>query len=137
MSRQESPAGIGSVRAADIAVWVCQALLVLVFLAAGSAKLLGAEAMVEAFDIIGAGQWLRYVVGVLEVAGVLGLLVPRLAGLAALGLAGLMSGAVITNLVIDEFSLLAVVLLLLSATVAWGRRDRTRALLVRPAAIAG
>ncbi|MEV6752863.1 DoxX family protein [Streptomyces sp. NPDC051214] len=119
----------GTGRAADIALRVFQALLVLVFLAAGAAKLAGAEAMVEAFDQIGAGQWLRYFVGCLELLGVIGLLVPRLVGLAALGLVGLMVGAVITNLVIDAFSLLAVILLLLSTVVAWGRRDRTRALL--------
>ncbi|MGV9310694.1 DoxX family protein [Streptomyces sp. NPDC003691] len=108
------------------AVLVCQALLILTFLAAGSAKLAGAEQMVDAFDEIGAGQWLRYFVGVLEVAGSVGLLVPRLSGLAALGLAALMVGAVITNIIISAFSLLAVVLLLLSAAVAWARRDRIR-----------
>jgi uncharacterized membrane protein YphA (DoxX/SURF4 family) len=129
MSGQTRTAGDRSGRVRDTALWVFQALLVLVFLAAGTAKLAGAEAMVEAFDEIGAGQWLRYFVGCLELLGVLGLLVPRLVGLAALGLVGLMSGAVITNLVIDAFSLLAVVLLLLSTVVAWGRRNRTRALL--------
>ncbi|MFB6518169.1 DoxX family protein [Streptomyces sp. NPDC056401] len=134
MRMQERPSDVRSSQAADISLWVCQALLVLVFLAAGSAKLLGAEAMVEAFDDIGAGQWLRYFTGVAEVAGVLGLLVPRLAGLAALGLTGLMIGAVITNVITDAFSILAVVLLLLSATVAWGRRERTRALL-RPVTV--
>ncbi|MGW6022242.1 DoxX family protein [Streptomyces sp. NPDC055099] len=119
----------GTGRATDITLRVCQALLVLVFLAAGAAKLAGAEAMVEAFDQIGAGQWLRYVVGCVELLGVVGLLVPRLVGLAALGLVGLMVGAVITNVVVDAFSLLAVILLLLSTMVAWGRRDRTKALL--------
>ncbi|MFJ7269979.1 DoxX family protein [Streptomyces sp. NPDC099050] len=134
MNTQENSPGIRSGRAVDIALWTCQALLVLVFLAAGSAKLLGAEAMVEAFDDIGAGQWLRYFTGVAEVAGALGLLAPRLVGLAALGLAGLMIGAVITNIITDAFSVLAVILLLLSATVAWGRRERTRTLL-RPATV--
>ncbi|WP_371530682.1 DoxX family protein [Streptomyces sp. NBC_01283] len=124
-------AGAGSGRTTVIALWVSQALLTLVFLAAGTAKLAGAEPMVEAFDQIGAGQWLRYFVGCLELLGVVGLLVPRLVGLAALGLVSLMVGAVITNLVIDAFSLLAVILLLLGTVVAWGRRDRTKALLPR------
>lgn len=84
--------------------------------------------MIEAFDEIGAGHWLRYLVGMLEVAGSVGLLVPRLSGVAALGLASLMIGAVITNIIISAFSILAVILLLLSAAVAWGRRDRLRAL---------
>ncbi|MGX1133806.1 putative oxidoreductase [Streptomyces glaucescens] len=132
MSGRDTP-GNRTGRATDIVLWICQALLVLVFLAAASAKLAGAEEMVEAFDTIGAGQWLRYLVGVIELTGAVGLLVPRLVGLAALGLATLMVCAITTNLVIDEFSLLAVILLALSATLAWGRRDRTRALLRRPA----
>ncbi|WP_405792444.1 DoxX family protein [Streptomyces sp. NBC_01506] len=121
-------------RATEIAIWVCQALLVLVFLTAGFAKLLSAEQMVDSFDDIGAGQWLRYLVGVVEITGVVGLLVPRLVGLAALGLVGLMLGAMITNVVVDEFSSLAVFLFLLAAVVAWGRRDRTAALL-RPGSV--
>jgi hypothetical protein len=134
MSGRDAP-GNRTGRAADIVLWICQALLVLVFLAAASAKLAGAEEMVEAFDTIGAGQWLRYVVGVIELVGAVGLLVPRLVGLAALGLATLMICAIITNLVIDEFSLLAVILLVLGATLAWGRRDRIKALLRRPATV--
>ncbi|MGW1279608.1 DoxX family protein [Streptomyces tsukubensis] len=116
---------VGAVR---IAVLACQTTLIVVFMAAGSAKLAGAEQMIEAFDEIGAGHWLRYLVGMLEVAGSVGLLVPRLSGVAALGLASLMIGAVITNIIISAFSILAVILLLLSAAVAWGRRDRLRAL---------
>ncbi|MGY3204823.1 DoxX family protein [Streptomyces sp. TE5632] len=134
MSERETSPGYRAGRAVDITIWACQAVLVLVFLAAGSAKLAGAEEMVKAFDDIGAGQWLRYFVGVVEVIGAIGLLVPRLVGLAALGLAGLMTGAVITNLVIDAFSLLAVILLLLSVLVAWGRRDRVGTL-IRPATV--
>jgi putative oxidoreductase len=41
--------------------------------------------MVEMFANIGIGQWFRYVVGALEVAGAAGVLVPRVSGLAALG----------------------------------------------------
>ncbi|MEV0776475.1 DoxX family protein [Streptomyces sp. NPDC050433] len=133
MSRPESASGNGAGKAAEIVLWICHALLVLVFLAAGAAKIAGAQQMVEAFDQIGAGQWLRYFVGVVELTGVLGLLVPRLVGLAALGLVALMTGAMITNVVIDAFSLLAVILFVLGSVVAWGRRDRTRAL-IRPGA---
>jgi uncharacterized membrane protein len=45
------------------------------------------------FATIGIGQWFRYVVGALELAGAVGVLIPRLSGLAALGLIGLMAGA--------------------------------------------
>jgi putative oxidoreductase len=109
-------------RATNIALWVLQAVL----------KLTGSPEMVELFATAGAGQWLRYLVGTLEVAGAVGLLVPRLSGLAALGLAGLMVGATATNLfVLGESPWLPIGLLLASILIAWGRRSRTRALAAR------
>ena len=54
-----------------------QAALGLVYVCAGSAKLLGADIMVEAFDVTGLGQSLRIVVGMLEIVGGLCLFVPR------------------------------------------------------------
>jgi putative oxidoreductase len=82
------------------------------------------------FAEIGAGQWFRFLVGGLEIAGALGLLVPRLLGPAALGLVGLMAGAAATNaLLLGTSPLLPIVLLLGAALVAWGRRERTRAVL--------
>jgi DoxX-like family len=54
-----------------------QAALGLVYVCAGGAKLLGADIMVEAFDVTGLGQSLRIAVGVLEVCGGLCLFVPR------------------------------------------------------------
>jgi DoxX-like family len=54
-----------------------QAALGLVYVCAGGAKLLGADIMVEAFDVTGLGQSLRIAVGVLEVCGGVCLFVPR------------------------------------------------------------
>jgi uncharacterized membrane protein len=54
-----------------------QAFLGLIYLCLGSAKLLGADIMVEAFDATGLGQSLRVAVGVLEIFGGLCLFVPR------------------------------------------------------------
>ena len=116
----------------NVALWVLQALLAFQFAGGGLAKLAGSPELVDLFASIGAGQWLRYLVGALEVAGAVGLLVPRLSGLAALGLAALMVGATVTNLfVIGERPWLPVGLLLVSAVIAWGRRSRTRALAAR------
>ena len=116
-------------RAGNVGLWVLQAGLALQFAGGGLLKLSGAPVMAELFADIGAGQWLRYLVGLLEVAGAVGLLVPRLSGLAALGLAGLMVGAAATNLfVIDESPWLPIGLLLVSALVALGRWSQTRAL---------
>ena len=114
-------------RRVNVALWVLQAVLALQFAGGGLAKLAGSPELVELFADIGAGQWLRYVVGALEVARAVGLLVPRLSGLAALGLAALMVGATVTNLfIIGERPWLPVGLLLVAAVVAWGRRSRTR-----------
>lgn len=119
-------------RPLSITLWLLQLLLAFQFAGGGWLKLSGAPVMVELFDAIGAGQWLRLLVGGLEVAGALGLLVPRLCGLAALGLSALMLGATATNLLIlgaDPW--VALVLLLLNALVAWGRWPETRRLLAR------
>jgi uncharacterized membrane protein YphA (DoxX/SURF4 family) len=58
-------------------VYRLQAVLGLIYVCAGSAKLLGADIMVEAFDVTGLGQSLRIAVGVLEICGGLCLFVPR------------------------------------------------------------
>jgi hypothetical protein len=69
-----------------------QAFLGLIYLCAGSAKLLGAEIMVEAFDATGLGQSLRVAVGVLEICGGLCLLIPRASIYAAVVLGCTMVG---------------------------------------------
>lgn len=113
-------------RALSIALWALQALLALMFAMAGLSKVFGDRAMVEMFAAIGIGQWFRYVVGALELAGAAGVLIPRLSGLAALGLVCLMAGAILTNvLVLGASPLLPIGLLVVSALVAWGRWPRT------------
>src|SRR5258706_9421095 len=57
--------------------WALRLLLALAFGAAGAAKLAGAVQMIQVFDLIGIGQWFRYVTGVVEVAGAGLPLVPR------------------------------------------------------------
>ncbi len=94
--------------------------LAVVFAAAGLAKLGGEPAMVEMFADIGAGAWLRYLVGACEVAGAVGLLVPRLTCAAALGLTGLMVGATVTNVAVLDTS--PVLTLLLALAAAWVAR---------------
>ena len=113
-------------RPLSIALWALQALLALMFAMAGLAKVFGDPAMVEMFATIGVGQWFRYAVGALEISGAVGVLIPRLSGLAALGLVCLMAGAILTNLfVLGASPLLPIGLLVASAVVAWARRPRT------------
>ena len=79
-------------------LWAAQILLAALFVfGAALPKLVGSQEMVQEFGLIGAGQWLRYLVGTAEVAGAIGLLTPWLAGLAATGLAANMAGATIIN----------------------------------------
>ncbi|MDQ5840785.1 MAG: DoxX family protein [Chloroflexota bacterium] len=63
-----------------------QFLLAAAFLFFGIRKLTGDEVIVQTFSEIGAGQWFRYFVGTIEVSGAIGLLIPRLSGLAAIAL---------------------------------------------------
>jgi uncharacterized membrane protein YphA (DoxX/SURF4 family) len=79
-------------------LWAAQILLAAFFVfGAALPKLTGSHSAVQEFGLIGAGQWLLYLVGIAELAGAIGLLTPRLAGLAAAGLAADMAGATIVN----------------------------------------
>lgn len=112
-------------RAANIALWVAQALLAALFAFAGLGKLLGSQEVIAAFDQIGLGQWFRYFTGAAELSGAVGLLIPRLSGLAALGLVCVMIGAVIAHLLVLPPPVLALVpvalgsLLVLIARARW------------------
>ena len=119
----------GRGRAVQVALWALQILLAIMFAMAGLAKVFGDQAMVGMFAIIGIGQWFRYLVGVLEIAGAVGVLIPRFSGLAALGLMCLMAGATATNIFVLHASPLSpIVLVVVSALVAWGHWFQTRAL---------
>jgi uncharacterized membrane protein YphA (DoxX/SURF4 family) len=108
-----------------VALWFVRGLLALAFVAAGSAKLYGVPMLVEEFHHIGLGQWFRYVTGGLEILGAILLLVPNRAALGAMLLICIMIGAVITHLfVIGGSPVPAIVLLALSAIVAYAKRDQ-------------
>lgn len=103
---------------------VTQLLLAALFATAGGMKLAGAPSMIETFDSIGMGQWLRYVTGIVELAGGLALLLPVLAPFAAVVLAATMVGATLAHLfVLPGAPLLAIVLFALCALIAWKGRD--------------
>jgi len=113
----------------NVALWVLQIAAAGMFLMAGFLKLSGNEQMVGLFEAIGVGQWFRFLTGALEVAGAILLLVPRTSGLSALMLAGVMVCAVVTHLFIVGGSPLgAIILLVVTSVVAWGRRRRTMSL---------
>lgn len=115
-----------SSRAWNIVCWVLQVVAALWLIMAALGKFSGAEASVETFEAIGFGAWFRYAVAGLELAGVIGLFIPRLVGLAALALVALLVGATLIQLfVVGSGVLMPLPLLVICAAIAWGRRRRT------------
>ena len=117
----------------DTALWIVQALLAALFLATGMTKLtqprlkMAAGPMAWAEDVSD-GQFRT--IGLLEVLGAIGLILPHVLGiaealvpLAATGLVLLMVGAIVTHVRLHELQPLAMnlTLLALAAVVAWAR----------------
>ena len=106
-----------------ITLWTLSGLVARAFVAAGSAKLAGAAAMVDVFDKVGLGQWFRYFTGLLEVAAGIGLLISRYAFYAAVLVAVVMVGAIIAHLTVLGSSPAApAILLVLTGIIAYLRR---------------
>lgn len=113
----------GSPRNDAIVVWVVSGLLAAVFATTGIAKLVGSEPIgLQAAAMNGFPQWIRTLVGIVEVGGAIALLVPAVAAVAASMLALLMVPATITQWVSGEPGLMIPVLLFaLLLLVAWRR----------------
>jgi len=106
-------------------LWIVRGLLALAFAGAGGAKLYGVPMLVESFQHIGLGQWFRYLTGALEVLGAILILTPSLAAFGAVLLICIMIGATVTHLfVVGGSAVPALVLLALSAVVAYAKRDQ-------------
>jgi putative oxidoreductase len=100
-------------------------LLTLAFLAAGIAKLVGAEMMIQTFEAVGMGQWLRYVTGSIEIigGGLLWLKGREIYG--AVLLLCTMVGAVLSHLfLIGPSAVPALILGVLAAIIAYVHRDQ-------------
>ena len=85
-----------------IAVWGTQILLAALFALAALGKLSRNPQWISRFRGYGYSAGFCVLIGALEAAGALGLLIPRIAGYAATGLLGIMSGALYTHLVNGE-----------------------------------
>lgn len=117
-------------RAMTITLWSVQVVLALIFLFAGSMKLvLPIEVMTAQMPL--PGLFLRFI-GVCEVAGALGLILPGLTRiqrgltpLAASGLVVIMVGAVVLTFLSEGVTWAVVPLIVgaLAACVAYGRRS--------------
>jgi uncharacterized membrane protein YphA (DoxX/SURF4 family) len=120
----------------DIALWIAQALLAIAFLGTGLTRLRddrltyarARPPMTSYAEDLSDRTYKT--IGVLEVLGAIGLVLPRLLGiapvltpLAALGFVGLMIGAIVTHLRRGERQLIIfnIALMLLALFVFWGR----------------
>ena len=108
----------------NIALWIVSGLLAAGFLASGSFKLfLSPEEAAKNFEHFGYAAGFAIFIALCEMAGAIGLLIPRLAGLAASGLAAIMLGAVYSHATNDPISqaIPALVMGLLCGFVIYGR----------------
>lgn len=118
----------------NIVLWIIQILLALLFLFAGVTKLFPLMEMTPPPNSIIFPMWFLKFIGVCEVLGALGLILPglfrrqqHLTVFAAIGLLIIMIGAVIVTIMGPGFSMVVTPLIVavLCAFVAWGR-SRTR-----------
>ena len=79
-------------------VWVLSGLLAALFVFGGVPKIYGAADMAQHFREWGYPDWFRILIGLIEVGGGIGLLVPSLAAYAATALGVVMIGAAFTIL---------------------------------------
>jgi uncharacterized membrane protein YphA (DoxX/SURF4 family) len=114
------------------ALWTVQGLLAVLFLFAGSMKLVMPIEMMTAQMAVPLPGWFMQFIGVAEVTGAIGLILPSLLRirpgltvLASCGLVIVMIGATVVTLLGGEVAaaLLPLVVGLLCASVAYGRRS--------------
>ena len=110
-------------------IWVLRVLVAIAFLASAGLKLAGAPGMVEDFAVLGLGQWLRIVSGVIEAAGAILVLAPGTSRLGGLVLLAICVGVFFARVFKLHGDLVHVaVLFSLTALVVWSGPPVTRLL---------
>ncbi len=133
-SARTTVAGAATVRGrrARVALRALQVLLAL-FYAIPSAlpKLIAHSSAAKTFDEMGWGSTGMYAIGLLELAGAIGLLVPVLQSAAATGLAALMVGAFVVQITVldGQYAATPLILVVPLAYIAWARRSHNADLL--------
>ncbi|QWB26290.1 MULTISPECIES: DoxX family protein [Streptomyces] len=119
-------------RRARIALRGLQVLLAL-FYAIPSAlpKLIAHPSAAESFEKLGWGSAGMYIIGVLELAGAVALLIPVLQSVAAIALSALMVGAFIVQIAVfdGQYAATPLILIVPLALIAWARRGHNADLL--------
>src|SRR5918992_2473512 len=107
----------------DFVVWTLSVVLASIFLLTGVPKLIGLGTVgLQASAMRGFPDWIRMIVGIVETAGAIGLLIPATATFAALALAVIMVPATLTQFMSGEGAIWVPPLLLAALVfVAWRR----------------
>ncbi|WP_406418444.1 DoxX family protein [Streptomyces sp. NBC_00873] len=110
-----------------VALTVARVVLALFFAFSAFAKLIAHETAIESFDRMGWSHGAMYLIGALEMAGAIALLVPLLSGVAAMAFAALLAGASIVQLtLLDPVNAIMPALLIgLVVLIAREQRGRT------------
>ncbi|MET8783012.1 DoxX family protein [Streptomyces sp. NPDC004589] len=119
-------------RRAELSLYALQIALALFYgVASALPKLIAHPSAAESFDRIGWGSTGMYIIGALELAGAVALLIPVLSSVAAVALSALMAGAFIVQLTVFDGQNAATPLILLVPLIliAWARRHRSAELL--------
>ncbi|MDX3115152.1 MULTISPECIES: DoxX family protein [Streptomyces] len=119
-------------RRARIALRTVQVLLALFYgIASALPKLIANSYAVDSFERIGWGSTGMYVIGALELAGGVALLIPVLQSIAAVALSALMLGAFIVQMTVfnGENAATPLILIVPLVLIAWARRDSNKDLL--------
>jgi uncharacterized membrane protein YphA (DoxX/SURF4 family) len=127
-----APSAAGPGRRAHIALYALQILLALFYAGASALpKLIGASSAEEAFRDIDMGTGAMHIIGALELAGAIALVIPVLSSVAAAALGALMIGACVTlvNASQGKNVVMPLVMIILLGLIAWARRGQNAELL--------
>jgi uncharacterized membrane protein YphA (DoxX/SURF4 family) len=110
-----------------LAVWLPRVAIALVFVSVGLSKF-SDPMWVRLFGRIGFGQWFRYFTGVMQIAGGVLVLIPRLALVGIAILACTMAGAIVTWIAFGLVGNAPIpgALLIVLLALGWSEYDRTR-----------
>ena len=109
-----------------IALWIASALVAIIMMVAGWAKVADAEMLVHNFSKWGYPHWFRYAVGTLEIVSSVLLLMPKFRVYGASVIGGLLIGAVWTHVAAGEYFMIPIpgILLVLSGIILVSERSR-------------
>ncbi len=98
-------------------------LVAVAFVVAGGANLSSTPSIIEMFEVVGVGQWLRYLAALVEVAGAVMLLLPGFIGLGALLLATTTLCAMLGHFfILGDSRVGTLVVLVATSAILWYRR---------------